>query len=185
MENDMTVVGLCGSFDTQSKTGKLNELIVSEIAHALGVSSSLISLENADPKLFNARTSSDFKRLDYTVQKHIKDADILVVTSPVYNAGIPGLLKHLFDTFEPDSLKGKPIVIAATGGTDRHALVIDYQLRPILNYLKGVVVPSSVFVHSKEFEDEVVLNKSIRQRVKQIINELKGVIPFPERNALH
>ena len=99
----------------------------------------------------------------------------------------PHLLKfyEVLNRFYADSLKGKPIVIAATGGTDRHALVIDYQLRPILNYLKGVVVPSSVFVHSKEFEDEVVLNKNIRQRVKQIINELKGVIPFTERNALH
>jgi NAD(P)H-dependent FMN reductase len=120
---------------------------------------------------------SDFKHLNTRLQKQVKNADMLVMTTPVYNAGIPGLLKHLLDTFEPDSLKGKPIVIAATGGTDKHALVIDYQLRPILNYLKGVVVPSSLFVHADEFEGDIALNQNIRRRIKQIIRELKEIFP--------
>lgn len=60
----------------------------------------------------------------------IEQADLLLVGSPVYRASYTGLFKHLFDLVDHQSLRGVPVVLAATGGSERHALMIDHQLRP-------------------------------------------------------
>lgn len=40
---------------------------------------------------------------------------------------------------EPD---GMPVLIAATGGTERHSLVLDHALRPMFCHLHAVVAPT-------------------------------------------
>ena len=68
--------------------------------------------------------------------------DGLVVVSPVFNASYSGLFKTLVDVLPMDSLTGMPVLVAATGGTPRHSLVLDHALRPLFAYLRAVVVPT-------------------------------------------
>lgn len=49
----------------------------------------------------------------------------------MYRGSYTGLFKHFFDFIHQDALIDKPILLAATGGSERHALVIDHQLRPL------------------------------------------------------
>ncbi len=72
-------------------------------------------------------------------------ADAVVVATPVYKAGISGLLKTFVDILDDDLLVAKPALLAATGGTPRHALVIDDQLRPLLAFMRAFVLPTSVY----------------------------------------
>jgi FMN reductase len=39
----------------------------------------------------------------------------------------------------------KPVLLAATGGTPRHALVIDDQMRPLFGFMRAFVLPTSVY----------------------------------------
>ena len=48
-------------------------------------------------------------------------------------------------------LAGKPVVVAATAGTARHSLVLDFALRPLFTYLKATVAPTGVFAASEDF----------------------------------
>jgi FMN reductase len=78
-------------------------------------------------------------------------ADGLVVVTPIFNATFSGLLKVFCDVLEPDSLAGKPVLIAATGGSQRHSLALEHALRPLFVYLRAVVVPTAVYAASEDW----------------------------------
>ncbi|MGH3265073.1 MAG: CE1759 family FMN reductase, partial [Trebonia sp.] len=72
-------------------------------------------------------------------------ADGLIAAAPVYKAGPSGLFKSFFDVLDSDLLIGLPVVLAATAGMARHALVVDDQMRPLFAYLRTLPVPTSLF----------------------------------------
>ncbi|MGW8066726.1 CE1759 family FMN reductase [Streptomyces ziwulingensis] len=81
-------------------------------------------------------------------------ADGLVVVTPVFSASYSGLFKSFFDALgvtDENALAGKPVLIAATGGTARHSLVLDHALRPLFAHLKAVVVPTGVYAASEDW----------------------------------
>ena len=78
----------------------------------------------------------------------ISAADALVVVTPTFQASYSGLCKSFFDLVE--SLAGVPVLLAATGGTERHSLVTEYALRPLVSYLGGVTVPTGVYAATQD-----------------------------------
>jgi len=78
-------------------------------------------------------------------------ADGLVVVTPVFSVSYSGLFKTFFDVLEDDTLDGTPVLVAATGGTARHSLALDYAVRPLFTYLRASVVPTAVFAASEDF----------------------------------
>ncbi len=81
----------------------------------------------------------------------LSDADGLVVSAPVYKAAPSGLFSSFFHVLDNDLLIGRPVVLAATAGTSRHALVIDDQMRPLFAYLRTLTVPTSVFAAGEDW----------------------------------
>lgn len=78
-------------------------------------------------------------------------ADALIIVTPVFNAGVAGMMKSFLDLFSVDDLAGMPVLLGATGGTIRHSMVIDHGLRPITAYLRMWAVPTGVFVATEEW----------------------------------
>lgn len=78
-------------------------------------------------------------------------ADGIIVVTPTFGATYSGLFKSFIDALEPDSLRDKPILLAATGGTERHSLMLDYALRPLLSHLKARPVPTAVYAATADF----------------------------------
>ncbi len=72
-------------------------------------------------------------------------ADALIVVTPVYQASFSGLFKSFVDLIEEGRLRGVPVLLAATGGTERHSLAVEYALRPLVSHLGAVSVPTGVF----------------------------------------
>ncbi|WP_328749488.1 FMN reductase [Streptomyces sp. NBC_00285] len=87
-------------------------------------------------------------------QEAVTGADGLIVVTPVFSASYSGLFKSFFDVLEPEALAGKPVLIAATGGTARHSLVLEHALRPLFAHLKAVVVPTGVYAASEDWGAE-------------------------------
>ena len=100
----------------------------------------------------------------------VKRADGLVVVTPVFAASYSGLFKTFVDVLEPGALDGKPVLIAATGGTARHSMVLDHALRPLFAHLRAVVVPTGVFAASEDFgtTDEGHLDKRVRRAAAEL-----------------
>lgn len=81
----------------------------------------------------------------------VTEADGLIAVTPVFTASYSGLFKSFFDLIDNTALTGKPVVIAATGGTARHSLVLEHALRPLFAYLRAVTVPTSVYAASEDW----------------------------------
>ncbi|MFC8364267.1 FMN reductase [Streptomyces griseorubiginosus] len=101
----------------------------------------------------------------------VTGADGLVVVTPVFSASYSGLFKSFFDLVEPEALAGKPVLIAATGGTARHSLVLDHALRPLFSYLKAVVVPTGVYAASEDWGAE-----GLDARIERAAGELGALM---------
>ncbi|MEU1081512.1 CE1759 family FMN reductase [Streptomyces sp. NPDC005908] len=87
----------------------------------------------------------------------VTGADGLIVVTPVFSASYSGLFKSFFDALsstDADALAGTPVLIAATGGSARHSLVLDHALRPLFAYLRAVVVPTGVYAASEDWGAE-------------------------------
>ncbi|MFT4217856.1 MAG: NAD(P)H-dependent oxidoreductase [Micropruina sp.] len=77
----------------------------------------------------------------------------VIVVSPVFNASYSGLFKLFFDLLDEDAMNARPVLLAATGGTARHSLVIDTALLPLFHYLKATVAPLGVFAATADWGD--------------------------------
>lgn len=77
--------------------------------------------------------------------------DGLIAVTPVYSGSYTGLFKTFFDVLDEGALAGVPAAIAATAGTARHSLALDHAVRPLLSYLRAVVVPTGVFGATDDF----------------------------------
>jgi FMN reductase len=78
-------------------------------------------------------------------------ADGLIAVTPVFTGSYSGLFKSFFDVVDKDALAGTPVLIAATGGTARHSLVLEHAMRPLFAYLRSVVVPTAVYAASEDW----------------------------------
>ncbi|WP_204272820.1 NAD(P)H-dependent oxidoreductase, partial [Escherichia coli] len=65
----------------------------------------------------------------------VEQADLVVVSTPIYKAAYSGLLKVFLDLLPPDALRGKLVLPLATGGSPAHVLALDYALKPVLSAL--------------------------------------------------
>jgi FMN reductase len=83
--------------------------------------------------------------------EQIAAADAVIAAAPVYKAGISGLFKSFVDVLDDDLLIAKPVVLAATAGSSRHALVVDEHLRSLFAYLRALTLPTSVFVAPEDW----------------------------------
>ncbi|MFB7876752.1 FMN reductase [Nocardia sp. NPDC056064] len=88
-----------------------------------------------------------------TTIDRVVTADGLIAVTPIFNASYSGLFKTFFDVLEPESLVGMPVLIGATGGTERHSLALEHALRPLFAYLRSVVVPTAVYAASTDWGD--------------------------------
>jgi FMN reductase len=60
------------------------------------------------------------------------------------------------------------VVLAATAGTARHALVVDDQLRSLFAYLRSATVPTSLFASSEDWSDPA-LNTRIERAAFELV----------------
>jgi FMN reductase len=81
----------------------------------------------------------------------VSSADAVIAVTPVFSGSYSGLFKSFFDVLDRDALVGTPVLLAATGGSARHSLVLDYALRPLFAYLKADTVPTGVFAATADF----------------------------------
>lgn len=81
----------------------------------------------------------------------VEASDGIIAVSPVFSASYSGLFKSFFDVLDPKSLDGKAVLLGATGGTDRHQMVLDYAMRPLFTYLRTRMAATGVFAGPQDW----------------------------------
>ncbi|WP_328629272.1 NAD(P)H-dependent oxidoreductase [Streptomyces sp. NBC_00353] len=100
-------------------------------------------------------------------------ADAVIASTPVYKAGISGLFKSFADILDNDLLIAKPVILAATAGTSRHAMVVDEQLRPLFAFLRALPVPTSLFAAPEDW-GQAALGDRIQRAATELVLLLRS-----------
>ncbi len=98
-------------------------------------------------------------------------ADGIIAVTPIFSASYSGLFKTFFDVLEMDALRGTPVALGATGGSERHSLALDHALRPLFAYLGAAPVPTGVFAATDDWgdpESAADLARRIRREGQQL-----------------
>jgi len=136
--------------------------------HGATVRTRVIDLRELATDITTALTSQLVTpRLQQAVDA-LGEADGVIAAAPVYKAGPSGLFTSFFHVLDNDLLIGKPVVLAATAGTARHALVVDDQMRSLFAYLRTLPVPTSLFAAPEDWGDPA-LNKRIDRAAFELV----------------
>jgi FMN reductase len=81
----------------------------------------------------------------------VEATDGIIAVSPVFSASYSGLFKSFIDVLDPKSLDGKAVLLGATGGTDRHQMVLEYAMRPLFSYLRTRMAATAVFAGPQDW----------------------------------
>jgi len=99
----------------------------------------------------------------------VRDADGVIAVTPVFNGSYSGLFKLFFDALDEGTMSGRPVLLAATGGTGRHSLVIDHALLPMFFYLKARVSPIGVYAATKDWGEDGRLARRIEAAAAEFV----------------
>lgn len=100
-------------------------------------------------------------------------ADALIVVTPTFQGSYSGLFKSFADLIEPDAVRGTPVLLAATGGSERHSLVVEHAMRPLFAYLGALTVPTGVYAATSDFG---VGSPALDQRIDRAAGELAALL---------
>jgi len=163
------VVAVSGSLTAPSRTTALVEAISEAFGRVLPIDYHLIALNELGLHLAGALTRDQLPAEAEAELQRIEDADLLVVATPVYRASFTGLFKYLFDFVDQYALVDTPVLLAATGGSERHALIIEHQLRPLFSFFQSLALPVGVYAHDSDFTDYRISDPQLAERIEKAI----------------
>ncbi len=168
MSKKVKVVAVSGGLQRPSRTLTLVEALIDALGERASIETRLIELGEVGPKLAGVLYPSQLPADVRDDIAAIESADFLIVASPVYRASFTGLFKHLFDFVDHNALNALndvPVLLAATGGSDRHALVIDHQLRPLFSFFQSHTLPIGVYGAEADFQNYRVSSPALQARI--------------------
>ncbi|WP_425252961.1 FMN reductase [Janthinobacterium sp. NFX145] len=184
MKRPLRLVAVSGGLQRPSKAAALAEHLMDLIAEEVLCEQRLVELGQLAPQLAGATWRS---HLPETVERElaaVEQADIVVVATPVFRGSYTGLFKHFFDFIDQDALIDKPILLAATGGSERHALMIDHQLRPLFSFFQARTLPLGVYATDKDFTDYRLQDEALIQRAALAVQRALPLVGLT-RHARH
>ncbi|MET7356100.1 CE1759 family FMN reductase [Streptomyces mirabilis] len=152
----VTIAVVNAGVSDPSSTRLLADRIAQKTVDTLGASGTTATVRSLDlgPLATDIAQSIVSGMLNPKVQSAMEllaRADAVIAATPVYKAGISGLFKSFADLIDNDLLIAKPVVLAATGGSARHAMVVDDQLRPLFGFLRTIPVPTSLYAAPEDW----------------------------------
>src|SRR3954462_11206159 len=109
----------------------------------------------------------------------VTGADGLIAVTPIFSASYSGLFKTFFDVLDRDALTGKPTLLAATAGTARHSLALEFAMRPLFAYLRAIVAPTAVSAASEDWAGGDGVSRALGERARRAAGELADLIAGP------
>lgn len=178
MSNVISIVAVSGSLHSPSKTTVLAREILEGFArelHAgsgpnLEIETHLIELSEVGREFAGALRRDELSHAAEAAVRRIESATLLIVASPVYRASFTGLFKHVFDFVGQYSLIDTPVLLAATGGSDRHALIIEHQFRPLFSFFQAITLPIGVYASDNDFVDYRIESAALVDRIGQAVS---------------
>lgn len=184
MTQPLRVVAVSGGLQSPSKSAALTEHMLGLIADEISSEQHMVELGQLAPLLAGAIWRSQLPEVVERKLTVVEQADILVVATPVYRGSYTGLFKHFFDFIHQDALIDKPVLLAATGGSERHALVIEHQLRPLFSFFQARTLPLGIYATDKDFVDYRLQDPALIERTRLALQRAMPLLELT-RKARH
>jgi FMN reductase len=137
--------------------------------HGNTVTTSVIDLREIATDITTALTSQLIApRLQQAIDA-LGAADGVIAATPVYKAAASGLFTSFFHVLDNDLLIAKPVLLAATAGTARHALVADESMRPMFAFLRTLTAPTSLFAAPEDWSDPALATRIDRAALELVL----------------
>lgn len=151
LQKPLNIVAVSGGLNTPSKTEALVQEILNELGEATPIQVHFIKFSEIGHLLGGAIYRNQLPQRVQDDLAAVEAADALIVGTPVYRASFTGLFKHFFDFVEQTALVDVPVLLAASGGSERHALVLEHQLRPLFSFFQAQTLPIGVYATDQDF----------------------------------
>jgi FMN reductase len=167
MPDTVSVVTVNGSPNEESKTGTLIDLAAQAIAERVDVDITEVRPYALGPGFTGAATREDVTPGIEDILQTIEQADLLVAGSPVFQGSYSGMFKHFFDLIDPYALEDLPVVLVASGGSERHSMVIDHALRPLFAHFQAHILPVGIYGSAGDFIGATLYNPPVLGRIER------------------
>ena len=184
MTEPLRITAISGALQQPSRTEALLDAIVGELAVALPIVAHFVKLSEIGAEVGATLHRGALTPRVFADIQAIETADVRVVATPVYRASYTGLLKHLFDFVGHESLVGRPVLLAATGGSERHGLMIEHQLRPLFGFFQALVLPLGIYATEADFDDYRLASKAIADRITLAVDQALPWLIRPDARRL-
>jgi len=170
-----------GSPSERSKTMGLVDVIVATLRDVLGAESRPIEETRIDVYRLGPGFTGALDREGVTPEveaalRRAEEADLLIAATPVFRGSYTGMFKHFFDLVDQYALANKPVLLAATGGGDHHALVLEHALRPLFGFFQAMTVPVAIFASSGDFDGTTLLNPRVYGRIETALTDVADIL---------
>ena len=166
LQKPLNIVAVSGGLNTPSNTEALVQEILNELGEATPIQVHFIKFSEIGHLLGGAIYRNQLPQRVQDDLAAVEAADALIVGTPVYRASFTGLFKHFFDFVEQTALVDVPVLLAASGGSERHALVLEHQLRPLFSFFQAQTLPIGVYATDQDFSAAyTVQSEHLRARI--------------------
>jgi FMN reductase len=187
--NTRQVTLVIGNVSDRSRTKALAQAIADALAERLPIQLRVLEIHQIAPSIGVGTLSQDLPPAGRAAVQAIENADLVIAVTPVYKGSYSGLFKHLFDLVHPEALVDRPVLLAANGGSPRHALVVDHQLRPLFAFFRALTVPSAIYATESDFDGYTVGSEALQARIAEAVDQAARLLlsrreePAPLRAA--
>lgn len=130
-----------------------------------------MNLQNKEIMFSDGRNYLDYKGDTGKVTQAIMASDVIFIGTPIFQASIPASLKNIFDLLPQNALEFKTVSMVVTAGSEKHFLIPEIQLKPILGYMKANIVPNYVFLLDTEIIGEEIVSDDVHFRINTLIED--------------
>lgn len=185
--NAINVVAVSAGVGFPSSTRRLTDALLQAVELAAGgvtVLSRTIEVRDLAVDVAHATVAGlPSPELDEALRA-IEQADLVVTASPVFRGSYAGIFKSLWDLVDPVAMRGKPVLLGATGGSMRHQLVIDQVLRPLFAYFGSLIVPTAVYAATEDVDLGPSRAPELARRIEQAGADALRLVPARSTSSL-
>lgn len=167
---------ILGSVRRGGESAKVATFLVNSLAHRPGVNTELLDLKRFALPMMEERLRfrDDAPPAVLEFSGHMSRADAIVIVTPEYNSGYPGVLKNALDYLK-EEYRRKPFGIVTVSAAWSGGVLCLTALRQVILHLGGVPIPATLSVPRVQevFDDQgQLLDQALQRRVNTYIEEL-------------
>ncbi len=184
------VVAVSGGVGFPSSTRRLTDALLDSVQRAaaeqhIAVAARTVEVRDLAVDVANATVAGlPSPELDQALLA-IERADLVITASPVFRGSYAGIFKSLWDLVDPVAMRGKPVLLGATGGSHRHQLMIDATMRPLFAYFGSLIVPTAVYAATEDVDLGPKRAPELARRIEQAGADAVRVLPAARTTQLH